>query len=84
MPGVAVDGDAAAGHAAADPLDLPRVAADVDLVAGRALDGEEIVHAALPLAQVDTGSARMASFDERRHHVGRERLGLERHVRLLL
>ena len=50
-PDVAGDGDPAPGHAAADPLDPAEVAAERQLVAGRALDLEEVVEAALPLPQ---------------------------------
>ena len=51
--GVAADGDAASRHAAADPLDLSRVAANLELVARLAFDGEEVVEPGLPLSQVD-------------------------------
>ena len=62
-------------------LTLPRIAADLQLVAGLSLDREEIVQAALPLAQVDRkGADRVVG--ERRHHVRREDLRLERDVGL--
>ena len=72
--------DAAARHAAADPLDPADVAADLELVAAVALDVEEVVerHCRLPRT---TGSARISSCDSAAITSGREHLRLQRDVR---
>ena len=52
MPALPVDGDPAACHAAADPSDFLQIAVHLDLVARLAIDGKEVVDAALALAEI--------------------------------
>ena len=59
-------------------LTLRRVAANLDLVAAVALDVEEIVEPALPLAEEDRQRANVV-VRERREHVRREAFRLQRH-----
>src|SRR5262245_14152017 len=48
---IASDGNPAAGHRAANPLDLPRVTADLQLVAAFAFHREEVINTALPFSE---------------------------------
>jgi len=65
---VADESDAAACHAAADPFDPSHIAADLELVAGRPLDGEKVVHPSLAFSQIDReGTDRVVR--QRRHHI---------------
>ena len=76
------DGDAATSHAATDPFDLPDVAADVQLVALCTLDRKKVVHAPLPLPQID-GKGPDLVVRQCRHHIGREHLCFKWNVGLL-
>jgi hypothetical protein len=67
----------AARHAASDPLDLGKVTVNLDLVAAVAFDGEEVVHAPLPLAVID-GSALISALVNARSSQATT-LRLERH-----
>ncbi len=82
-PGIAGDPDAPARHAPANPLDPSRVSADLQFVAAVALDREEVIHPALPFAQVHRqGADRIVP--QRGDHVRRQDLGLQRDGRVLL
>ena len=78
-PGVARDGDAPAGHPSADPLDPADVPADLQLLAPRSLDFEEIVQAMLPFPQDHRQGAYLV-VPERGDDVRGEDFGLQRHV----
>src|SRR5581483_6479942 len=61
----------------ADPLDLTEVAAKQQLVTGGAVDVEEVVEPALPLAEKDRQRADRGMV-QARHHVGRKDFRLQR------
>ena len=60
MPALPSTSDAAARHAPADPFHVAGVAANLQLVAAVALDVEEVVHAALALAQEHRKAAHLS------------------------
>ena len=74
---VAVNDDASARHAAADPFHARRVAANHQLVAGLAVDGEEVVDTLLPFAEINGKRADLL-VRQAGDNIGRERFGFKR------
>jgi len=76
-PDVADDIDAAAAHPPADPADLLQLATNLELVADLAVNGEEVVDAALLLAQID-GQCADRLVLERCHRIRAEHFRFQR------